>query len=282
MIHGTGLRDTLRHGVRRVLIAVAVLCSLAPFYKMVLGSFQPPDRIIGGLDSLVPGGELSLHNYSALFDQLPIGRNVLNSLIVATLSTATTLVVSVLAGYAFAKHEFRGKSLLFALVLGTIALPITAVIIPLFLQMRDLGWLNSYQALVLPLVANGFGIFWMRQYIAGAVPDELLDAARLDGASELLIVRRIVVPLVRPGLAALACLWFMSAWNDYLWPLMATSTDDMFTVPVAVGSMVGLGGGLRTLGSTLAAASIGVAPLLFLFFLLRKQFVAGLVEGAVK
>lgn len=272
---------SLGQNARRLLIAVAVLLSLGPFYKLVLGSFQPPDRIIGGVDSLVPR-DLSLNNYDSLFDLLPIGRNVLNSFVVATLATVLTLVISVLAGYAFAKHEFRFKSLLFGLVLGTIALPVTTVIIPLFLQMRDLGWLNSYQALVLPLVANGFGIFWMRQYIAGAVPDELLDAARLDGASELYIVRRVVVPLVRPGLAALACLWFMNAWNDYLWPLIATSTTTMFTVPVAVGSMIGFGGGLRTLGAVLAAATIGVAPLLVLFFLLRKQFVSGLVEGAVK
>jgi ABC-type glycerol-3-phosphate transport system permease component len=272
----------VRTNLRRLLIGLGVLFSLAPFYKMILGSFQPPDQIIGGVGSLVPGHDLSLHNYDALFAILPIGRNVLNSFIVASAATAITLVVSVLAGYAFAKHEFPGKSLLFAAVLGTVALPITAVIIPLFLQMRDLGWLNTYPALVLPLVANGFGIFWMRQYISGAVPDELLDAARLDGASEFMIVRRVVVPLVRPGIAALACLWFMSAWNDYFWPLIATSTDTMFTVPVAVGSMIGFGGGLRQLGAVLAAGSIGVAPLLFLFFLLRKQFVAGLVEGAVK
>ena len=268
--------------LRRLVIAAAVLASLLPFYKMVLGSFQPPDEIIGGAGSLVPHGDLSLRNYGALFDLLPIGRNIANSAIVSTLATLITLVVSVLAGYAFAKHEFRGKSVMFALILATIALPITAVIIPLFLQMRDLGWLNSYQALVLPLVANGFGIFWMRQYIAGAVPDDLLDAARLDGASELTVVWRVVVPLVRPGLAALACLWFMNAWNDYFWPLIATSGEDMFPVPVAVGVLVGFGGGLRTLGSILAAATIGVAPLLVLFFLLRKQFVAGLVEGALK
>ena len=265
-----------------MILAIAALVSVYPFYKMLVGSLQRPDQIIGGASSLWPAIPPRWANYGEMYDRLPVIRQLGNTLLVASTTTTLMLTISVLAGYAFAKHHFHGQNVLFSLFLLTMALPLTTVIIPLFVTMRELGWLNTYQALILPGAANGFGIFWLRQYIANAVPNELLDAARLDGAGELRIVAQIVVPLIRPALAALATLWFMVSWNDYFWPLIVLNSQDMQTLPVGVGGLVGVAANVGNLGVVLAGAVVGTAPLVLIFVLFNRHVLSGLTEGALR
>jgi ABC-type glycerol-3-phosphate transport system permease component len=279
----TALRRRLqprRIALAAVLVAI-VLVTILPFVKMVLGSLQPPSQILGGL-GLTLSWPPRFGNFSGLFSRLPIVRELLNSAIVSTAATALMLTVSTLAGYAFAKRDFPGKKLLFGAFAATMVIPAGAVVVPLFVTMRDLGWLNSYQALILPAAANGLGIFWMRQYIAGGVPDDLLDAARMDGARELTIVRRIVVPLCRPALATLGVLGFMLVWNDFLWPLISVSTPDMFTIQVGIASLRGVVTDTGNLGVQLAGATVASAVPLILFFALQRTFRRGVLEGALK
>jgi ABC-type glycerol-3-phosphate transport system permease component len=260
------------------LVALAFLC-LFPLYRMVIGSLQSTTDVTSG--SIVPAVPANTKGYSELLDRIPIWRNLLNSLIVTTLGTALFLFVSVTAGYAFAKHRFPGGAVIFGLFLATLAIPGSAVIVPLFLEMRDLGWLDSYQALILPLGANAFGIFWLRQYIATGVPDELLDAARMDGAGELRIVMRVVVPVCRPAIAALGALWFMLAWNDFLWPLVATSTPHRYTIPVAIASLYGIAADTSNFVVVLAGSVIATLPLIILFLFVQKHVVGG-VSGRIR
>lgn len=259
-------------------IALAFFC-LFPLYRMIVGSLQSTTDVTSG--ALTPTIPLNTTGYTDLVERIPIWRNLLNSLIVTTLGTALFLFVSVMAGYAFAKHRFPGATVIFALFLATLAIPGSTIIIPLFLEMRDLGWLNSYQALILPLAANAFGIFWLRQYIATGVPDELLDAARMDGAGEFRIVMRIVVPVCKPAIAALGALWFMIAWNDFLWPLVATSSQDRYTAPVAIASLYGIAADTSNFVVVLAGSVIATVPLIILFLFVQKHVVGG-VSGRVR
>jgi ABC-type glycerol-3-phosphate transport system permease component len=265
-----------------IVLAAVALFSIFPFFKMIIGSLQEPRQILGGFSSLVLPIPPRFDNYAEMFGYLPIARQMFNSLVNAGGTTLLLLGVSTVAGYTFAKHEFRGKNVLFVLFLLTMAMPITAVTVPLFMTMRDLGWINSYAAVILPSAANGFGVFWMRQYISGAVPDDLLDAARLDGAGEWRILTSVVVPLVRPALAALGMLWFMFTWNDYFWPVIILNSQDMFTVTVGVGSMVSRAADTVRLGPVMAGSVVGTIPLVTVFLLLQRHFVAGLTEGATK
>lgn len=276
----------IRHvGSQLILLIVSgavCLFSIFPFCKMIVGSLQEPHQILGGLSSLALPFPPRFDNYTEMLRYLPIARQLLNSFVNAGGTTLLLLGVSTVAGYAFAKHEFRGKSVLFVMFLLTMAMPITAVTVPLFMTMRDLGWINTYAAVIIPGAANGFGVFWMRQYIASAVPDELLDAARLDGAGEWRIVVSIVVPLVRPALAALGMLWFMFTWNDFFWPVIVLNSQEMLTVPVGVGSMISRAADTVKLGPVMAGSVVGTAPLVVVFLLLQRHFVAGLTEGATK
>jgi ABC-type glycerol-3-phosphate transport system permease component len=276
------IRQVGSQAVLFVVLIVVGLFSIFPFLKMVIGSLQEPYQILGGFSSLTLPMPPRFDNYVEMFNYLPIARQLLNSLINASGTTLLLLGVSTVAGYTFAKHEFRGKNVLFVLFLLTMAVPITAVTVPLFMTMRDLGWINTYMAVIIPSAANGFGVFWMRQYIAGAIPDELLDAARLDGAGEWRIVASIVVPLVRPALAALGLLWFMFTWNDFFWPVIVLNSQDMLTVPVGVGSMISRAADTVRLGPVMAGSVVGTLPLVVVFLLLQRHFVAGLMEGATK
>jgi ABC-type glycerol-3-phosphate transport system permease component len=273
------LRRRIARAARLTILALVSLACVLPFYKMLVGSIQQPTDVLAGLRSLVPPLPDS-GAYEELFERSRIGRSLVNSFVVSTLSTLLMLAISTLAGYAFAKRRFPGQRVLFGIFVATMAIPGAALVVPLFVTMRDLGWLNSYQALILPAAANGFGIFWMRQYIRSGVADEVLDAARLDGARELRLILQFVVPLCRPALAALGVLWFMLTWNDYLWPLVAMSDPDRFTVPLAVSSLASLSADTQNVPVMLAGAAIGTAPLVILFLLVQRHFRAGLGDGA--
>ena len=269
-------------------MVVLTLLFLSPVAWAVVSSFKPAIDIVRdplGFDPTT----FNLDNFTAMFGDVPLATGFLNTGIVLVLKGSMILFLAPLAGYAFAKYEFPLKNVLFGTVLVTLTLPIVVLIIPLLLEMKEFNWINTFQALVLPDSFNlAFAIFWMRQVIS-SVPDELLDAARVDGAGEFGIFWRIVLPVIRPGLAGLAVLTVMNIYNDFVWPVVVTTTDSMQTLQVMLstlaqnisGQTVGTDYATIT-GELLAAASIALIPLLVIFIVLQKHFINGILAGSVK
>ena len=270
-----------------VFLLLLTVAFLGPVAWAILSAFKPAGEIIRD-----PLGfnlaNLTLDNFRGMFQDVPIASGFLNTGVVLVVKGAITLFCAPLAAYAFAKYDFRGKNLIFATVLLTLMLPTIVLIIPLLLEMKQLGWVNTYQALILPGSVDAFAIFWMRQVIA-AVPDELLDAARVDGCGEFGIFWRVVVPVIRPGLAGLAVLTIMNIYNDFVWPVVVAGSSRMATLQVVLstlaqnisGNKVGADYATVT-GELLAASSIALIPLLILFIVLQKHFINGILAGSVK
>lgn len=269
-------------------MVVLTLLFLSPVVWAVVSSFKPAIDIIRDPIGFDPT-TFNFDNFTAMFGDVPLATGFLNTGIVLVLKGSMILFLAPLAGYAFAKYEFPLKNLLFGTVLVTLTLPIVVLIIPLLLEMKEFNWINTFQALVLPDSFNlAFAIFWMRQVIS-SVPDELLDAARVDGAGEFGIFWRIVLPVIRPGLAGLAVLTVMNIYNDFVWPVVVTTTDSMQTLQVMLstlaqnisGNTVGTDYATIT-GELLAASSIALIPLLVIFIVLQKHFINGILAGSVK
>ncbi len=260
-----------------VLVAGAVI-SLVPFVWMAIASTHSTADLFRSPPPLVPGGRL-LDNLARLEETIGFSRVVLNSVGIALVHTALSALISAMCGYGLAKFRFRGRGLLLGVVLATMMIPFQVLLVPLFQMMASLGWVNTYQAVILPFLASSFGILLMRQGFLD-FPDELLESARIDGSGELRTFYTVVLPCVRPQLGALVIFTFMSAWNSFIWPLLMLNSEDTYTVPVALNTLTGLSrvdhSGLM-LGSLLATL-----PLLLLFLCFQRQFVSGLLGGAVK
>lgn len=261
-----------------VLLIVGAVLSIVPFLWMVISSTHLTRDLFATPLPLLPGGEL-WNNLARLQAETGFGQVMLNSLGVAIVYTVFSSLVSVMCGYGLAKFRFRGRGILLGLVLVTMMIPMQVLLVPLFQMMASLGWIDSYQALIVPFLANAFGIFLMRQAFLD-FPDSLLEASRIDGAGEFRTFYGIVVPVARPQIAALVIYTFISQWNAFIWPLLMLNTEDKYTIPVALNTMIGLSkvdySGLM-LGSLLATL-----PLLVLFLVFQKQFISGLLGGAVK
>ncbi|UBU13104.1 carbohydrate ABC transporter permease [Nonomuraea gerenzanensis] len=267
------------------LLTLLAIVFLYPIWWAVSSSLKPAAEIIASPLSI---GELTLDNYRAMFADVPIGTGFLNTGLVLLLKGGMTMVFCPLAGYAFAKFDFPLKNLLFGVVLLTLMLPTLVLIIPLLLEMSALGWVNTYQALILPGSIDAFSIFWMRQTIA-AIPDELIDAGRVDGAGEFGIFYKVVLPVIRPGLAALAVLTTMNIYNDFVWPVVAVNDTAHQTLQVVLSTLAQnitgnrIGADFATVwGELLAAGSIAMLPLLVIFVLLQRHFINGILAGSVK
>lgn len=257
-------------------IAIAVI---TPFYLMIASSFRPEGDITSPSQSLVPN-RFVLENYSYLLKNTLFTRWFANTVIVAGGMTILGLFLCSLGGFGFAKYNFRGRDVLFLIIIGSVTIPQVVTIVPVFAMMAGLGLLNTYWVLILPHAPNAFGLFFMRQYIS-SVPDDMIEAARIDGCSEFRIYWQIVLPVIKPALGALSILLFLHGWMAYLWPLVMTNSDRMLTVPVGIATMYNSMD--RTLyGSMLAAAAISTAPILIVFLLAQKAFIAGLTIGATK
>lgn len=261
-----------------MLIALA-LVTLFPFYWV----FVLATHTQGSIYTAPPPfwfGEHLAQNYAALTGRLPFLRNIWNSFYIAGMATLFTVFTSSLAGFAFAMYEFRFKRPLFAVIIMSLMIPPLIGIIPYYLIIQNLGWLNTPRALWVPGMVSAFGIFLMRQYIASSVPKDLLDAGRIDGASEFRIYWNLVLPIVRPGLATLAMLTFIGQWNNFLTPLLVLNRNDTFTVPVALRTMQGL---IQIdWGAVLLGSALAVLPLVLLFVIASRQVIEGLVAGSVK
>lgn len=268
-------------------LMILMFCFLAPVAWAILSGFKPASEIVRSpLDFDL--STLTLDNYRAMLSDVPILSGFKNTAIVLVVKGGITMFFAPLAAFAFAKYNFRGRNFAFGAVLLTLMLPTIVLIIPLLLEMKALGWINTYQALILPGAIDAFAIFWMRQVIS-TVPDELLDAARVDGCGEFTIFWRIVIPVIRPGLAGLAVLTIMNIYNDFVWPVVAANSDRMATLQVVLSTLAQnisgnrIGADYATVtGELLAAASVALIPLLLLFMIFQKHFINGILAGSVK
>jgi len=261
-----------------LVLVIGALISLLPFWWMAIASTHTTPELFSTPLPWLPGSQL-LVNLGRLLVDANFARVMLNSLGIAVIYTLFSSIVSAMAGYGLAKFRFRGRGLLLGFVLLTMMIPMQVLLVPLFQMMASVGWIDTYQAVILPFMANAFGIFLMRQAFL-SFPDSLVEAARIDGAGEFRIFYRVVIPVATPQLAALVIYTFMSQWNAFIWPLLMLNNENNYTVPLALNRMIGLTrvdySGLM-LGSLLATL-----PLLVVFLLFQKQFIAGLLGGAVK
>jgi ABC-type glycerol-3-phosphate transport system permease component len=259
---------------------VTLLCAF-PLYWLILSSFKPVELL--AQVSLIPP-QVTLSNYAEAFASL-VPRWLLNTILIAVLTTALGLIVATLAAFGFARYAFRGKTVLFAMVIASLAIPEYASVLPTFAIMREMGLLNSYAAVVLPMAANALVLFLLRQYFA-QLPAELFDAARIDGASEFRVFWSVALPLVRPGLGAAGLILFLSSWNAYLLPLVMMSRTEEFTIPVGLAFLHSqLNTGYMEVspwGAVTAGTVLSILPLIICLMLMQRHFVAGLTAGAVK
>jgi multiple sugar transport system permease protein/arabinosaccharide transport system permease protein len=260
---------------------------LAPVLWALVSAFKPAGTIVSDPLGFDLGGA-TLDNYRRMFGDVPLGRGFLNTAVVLVFKGSLTMFFAPLAAYGFAKYRFPGRNLLFGTVLITLMLPTIVLIIPLLLEMKELGWVNTYQALVLPGAVDAFAIFWMRQVIA-AVPDELIAAARVDGCSEFGIFWRIVLPVIRPALAGLGVLTVMNIYNDFVWPVVVANSEERSTLQVVLSTLAQnitgnrIGADYATVtGEVLAASSVALLPLLVIFIVLQRHFISGILAGSVK
>ncbi len=218
-------------------------------------------------------------NYRNLWKAVPYNRYFINSVFIATASTLLTLFFCSLCGYAFAKYQFRGKTILFGILLASMMVPFQVLLVPLFGLMYDIGWLNSYKAIIIPFSVGAFGVFLMRQFIV-TIPSELLDAARIDGCSEFGIYYRIVLPIIKPALGALTIYSFLSSWNGYLWPLIVLRDEAKYTLPIGLANLVGIY--RQDYGMLMAGTLLSLLPIVILFLAMQREFVQGITLGSVK
>ena len=260
-----------------VLIAGAAL-TVAPLLWMLSASLMPTGQANTSPPPLLPS-RVTFEHYVELFSHLNLSRAFANSLLVSVLATACTLVTSSMAGYAFAKLQFPGREGLFRLLLTAMLVPAQVGMLPLFLMLKDLGLVNTYAGVLVPWLASVFGVFLVRQY-AMAIPDDLLNSARLDGAGEGRIYWSIVLPTMAPVMATLAVFVFMSSWNDFLWPLVVLSDERHYTLPVALASLVGEH--VQDTELMMAGAVVTVLPVLLVFVVLQRWYIRGVMAGSVK
>lgn len=261
-----------------VLIGISIFM-LLPFVWMISTSFKLPEDVFGFPPVLI-SPRSTLINYQYLFEQKNLVLIVWNTFFVAATSTLLSLLFCSLGGYGFAKYSFPGRNVLFGLLLATMIIPSAVTMVPSFVLMRWLGWYNTFWPLIVPGAANAFGIFFMRQYIS-SINDDLIDAGRIDGANELGIYWRIILPIIGPGLTSLGLIFFMASWNNYLGPLIWLKTPEKFTLPLAIFQFGGAVG-LTNYNGQMAMSVISIIPLLIIFLVFQRRFVEGITAGAVK
>ncbi len=261
-----------------VLIAIS-LFMLLPFLWMVSTSLKLPEDVFG-YPPVIFSERSTLLNYEYLIREKNLLLIVGNTFIVAMSATLLSLFFCSLGGFAFAKYRFPGRTPLFSFLLATMIIPSAVTMVPNFVIMRSIGWVDTFWPLIVPGAANAFGIFFMRQYIS-SISDELLDAARIDGAGEFGIYARVIAPIIVPGLVSLGLIFFMSSWNNYLGPLIFLKSPEKFTLPLAIFSFGGAVG-LTNYTAQMAMSVISLIPLLIIFLAFQRRFVEGITAGAVK
>ncbi|MFI2211422.1 carbohydrate ABC transporter permease [Streptomyces sp. NPDC020141] len=262
-------------------LGLGLVLMAAPFLWMALSAFKTKSELSASPPVWIPT-EWTLQNFRELLNLLDLPAYFLNSTIVASLVTVSNLLFCSMLGYALAKLNFAGRGKVFGLVLGALMVPGNLMLLPLFVLMSKMQLIDSYAGLVLPFAAGAFGVFLMRQFML-SVPDELLEAARLDGAGEWYIFWRIVMPLVKPALATLAILTFLQSWNNFVWPLIATNDPDKYTLPVALATFATDPNRANGSSGVLMAGSfLVVLPVLLVFAVLQRHFTQGIATAGLK
>jgi multiple sugar transport system permease protein len=272
-----GARDVSRGSVYLIL-AVAVAATLLPIVWMVGTSLKPLDQVFARPVEWFPRS-LHLENYANAWQARPFGRYLLNSIVAAGASTLVTIVLGSAAAYSFARLRYRGRNLLFLVVLSTLMIPLEAIVIPLYLEIRAFGWVNSYLGLIVPTALAPIGVFILRQAMLG-VPQDYVDAGRVDGAGELYILGRIMLPLIKPALVSVAIFTFTLTWNSYLWPLIAVNDDELRTLPLGMALFENQM--IARYNEIMAVAVVGALPLVLLFVVLQRHFVEGVTATGVR
>ncbi len=260
-------------------LIIMAFISIFPFYFMFVSSTNTNAQILNVSPRLLPGDNL-FANANNLVKRLDVWRTILNSMIMSVSYTLLSILLHSMAGYALTKYNFKGKGVIFAIIMLTMMIPAQVMYVPLFTLMNNIGWANTYQAVVFPALANAFGIFLMRQNML-AFPTTLIEAARIDGYGEFGIFFKVVMPNMTPAIGALGIYMFMSMWNSFMWPLIILSTKNMYNFPVALSMLDGVVW-RKDYGVVMLAASIATIPIMLIFLIFQKQFVAGVMGGAIK
>jgi multiple sugar transport system permease protein len=272
------MRRFLPGFVLHAVLVIGAVLTLAPLVWMVSASFMPT----GDANTFPPPffpRAITFDHYRDLFTRLDLARSFLNSVLVTLLATLGSVIVVSMAGYAFAKLRFRGRDPLFRGLGLALVVPGQVGMLPLFLLLREMGLVNTYAGAIIPYLASVFGIYMVRQYVL-SLPDELLDAARVDGAGEWLIFRKIVIPVIHPILVTLAAFTFLSAWNDFMWPLIVLTDGAKYTLPVALASLVGEH--VQDTELMMAGSVITTLPALLMFLAFQRIYVRGILAGSLK
>lgn len=259
-------------------LAIVAVFTLLPLFWMTSVSFMSPGEASTFPPPLLPKHP-TLENYRALIEQAELGRYFLNSLLIASVATALSLTFNVAAGYAFAKLDFEGREAAFRLLLAALVIPAQVAMIPLFLMLKGMGLVNTWIGVLVPFFATIFGIFLVRQY-ALSIPTEMIEAARMEGASEVRIFRSVVLPSLSPILVTLGLFTFLGAWNDFFWPLIVLADSDKYTLPIAIAALSREH--VQDVELMMAGAVVTVTPVLILFLALQRFYIQGLLVGSVK
>lgn len=264
--------------VSNIIVLIAAILFLLPLFWLLTNAFKYSTEIYQTPPTIIPE-RFTLSNMQELFNDQPTFRWIFNSFIVSSGTAALSVLFSALAAYGFAKLPIKGRNVLFIIVISSIMVPKETFIVPLFEIIISLDWINTYSSMIVPNLATGFGTFMLFSFFA-AIPDSIRESAKMDGAGEWLIFRKLMLPLVKPGLGALFILNFVTAWNDYLWQLLMARSKDMQTLNVGV---AGLQQSINpNLGLRVAGAALAALPMIVIFLMFQKYFVAGATEGAVK
>ena len=264
--------------VVHAILLIGAFTMLLPFIWMVSTSFKPSSEIYVFPPRWIPKNP-TLKNYVDLFSSINFGRPFLNTVIVASSITFLSVLLSSMAGYAFAKFRFKGRDKLFFLILTTLMVPGQMTMIPVFLLLRYLGLLNTYTGLILPGAVSAFNIFFMRQFII-TIPNDLIEAARIDGARESYIFFKIILPLSKPALTTISIFTFTGSWNSFLWPLIVAQDERMYTLPVAVSVLAGQYG--ENIAIQMAGSCIVITPILIFFLFAQRYFIKGIALTGLK
>ena len=271
-------RERMTRVLLYALLVLGAALALVPMVWMVSASLMPSGEASSFPPHFFPSRP-TLEHYTDLFTRLNLGRYLLNSGFVALVVTSASLIINAMAGYAFAKLRFRGRDRLFRVLSTGLVLPVQVAMLPLFLLLKNMGLINTYWGVIIPGLASIFGIFLVRQY-ALAIPDEMLDAARVDGASEFRIFWSIVVPGIMPILATLSIWTFLATWNDFMWPLIVLSDASHYTLPVALANLSGEH--VQDTELMMAGSVLTVIPVMLVFLFLQRYYIQGVMAGSVK
>jgi len=269
---------SLQRTLLYVVLVVIAGITLAPLVWMVSASLMPTGQASTFPPSFFPQ-EVTFDHYRSLFTRLNLARYLFNSVLLSVAVMLISLVINSMAGYAFAKFRFKGSRSIFALLLSSMIIPAQVTMLPLFLLLNKMGFINSYAGVIIPGMASVFGIFLIRQF-AQSIPDSLIEAARIDGAGDFKIYWTIILPLCKPILITLSIITFMGTWNDFLWPLIVMTDDSMYTLPVALANL-----SLEHVQDTelmMAGSVVTIAPVLILFASVQRYYISGIMAGSLK